>query len=250
MIILNDALLAFTFLTRIPLPIPGNLYQKTNFARSFPYFPAVGIFLGALCTAGGVILSKLFPAEISSFLVVTFLLWITRGLHMDGLADWADALGGGYTREKRLEILKDSRIGSFGAMALSIALLGKTLAISLLIKRQSWFSIFCAPLFGRSVMVALALGMEPARPEADHGLGNLFLSGFSKKHFFLSLIWWVPFVAYNPVMVLLTASVIFPVVMGLRWNFRKCFGGLTGDLFGAACEVVELTALITGTFSG
>ncbi|SFM49340.1 adenosylcobinamide-GDP ribazoletransferase [Thermodesulforhabdus norvegica] len=250
MVILNDALLTLSFLTRIPLPAPAVSSAQANLSRTFPYFPGVGILLGAVCAGGAVLLTRLFPPEISSFIIVAFLAWITRGLHLDGLADWADALGGGYTREKRLEILKDSRVGSFGVMALFFVIIGKTTALSFLIDRGCLFPILCAPLFSRSSMVAVAIGMQPAQRNTQQGLGDLFLSGFTKKHFILSLLWWIPFLIYRPRFIVFTAFLVFLEVIILRRNFAKNFGGLTGDLFGATCELVELTVLIAATLRG
>ena len=110
---------AFIFLTRIP--VGGKDYREADWRWSTAWFPAVGACLGFGLAALWITCQTLGPLP-SAFLVTGVSMLLTGGFHEDGLADTADAMGGAYTRERLLEILKDSRIGAFGAMALFVAL--------------------------------------------------------------------------------------------------------------------------------
>src|SRR5947208_11166798 len=121
--VLRDLVLAFQFLTRIPFP--GNAHAKGSLSRSAKFFPVVGMVI-ALGAAGlhRVFSGHLAPA-IVAVLVLAYLVLITGGFHEDGLADAADGFGGGWKKEKILEIMRDSRIGSFGALAITLSLLAR-----------------------------------------------------------------------------------------------------------------------------
>src|SRR5215469_11496534 len=110
----QDIATAFQFLTR--LPIRGLHYDSNALSRSAKFFPLVGLVIGVLGSVLYLWLIRHLPATIAALLTVTFFVIATGGLHEDGLADVADAFGGGWKREQILDILKDSRIGAFGAV--------------------------------------------------------------------------------------------------------------------------------------
>ncbi|WP_372882590.1 adenosylcobinamide-GDP ribazoletransferase [Psychromonas sp.] len=122
-------LLALGFFSRIPVSnkLP---YSSERMNKAGRYFALVGLLLGALCGLLFIALSQLFSSDIAIFLTILFSLLLTGCFHEDGLTDMADGIGGGMTTERRLTIMKDSRIGTYGASALFMTLLGKFLLLS------------------------------------------------------------------------------------------------------------------------
>src|SRR6478672_11510082 len=120
-------LIGLQFLTRLPIRTDSSAPHKV--ADSYYFYPVIGLLIGVT----GVILRRLlllvFPPSFSIVIVLGFLIWISGGLHEDGLADVADGMGGGWSPEQRLAIMKDSRIGAFGASVLVLALLAKYAAL-------------------------------------------------------------------------------------------------------------------------
>jgi adenosylcobinamide-GDP ribazoletransferase len=229
------AVAALTFLTRIPL---GRLVATSadDVARGAPFFPVVGALVGA-AGAGVVLLvepplSPLLAAALATVATVA----LTGAFHLDGLADTLDATGA-MARERSLEIMRDSRIGSFGAAGLALALLVRVAVIAQLVAGGGVLgSMLGAGAGSRGAAVGLA-GIAPyARPEGGVLTGRLGL-------------WGVPVAAVIAVaalrldgLVVLAAAAAVAVVLGLV--FRAWLGGVTGDTLGAASEATELVALV------
>ena len=227
------------------LPCPGEEAESIGEARS--WFPAVGLLLGGLMVSVGWIAyacSHRWDA-LAAFVMLVFSAWMTRGFHLDGLSDWADGFWGGFTRERTLEIMKDSRVGAFGVIVLVPVLIGKLLAFSMLIEMGEWGWIVSACVLSRTAQVVLA-GTQPyARPEG--GTGGDFVTGTHPRNII------VPAVIMLIMLLVLTGSVlsvllVSAIVMGVvlifgRWC-RKKIGGVTGDLLGTCSEMSELLTLI------
>ncbi len=127
---LEDLALAMQFMTRMPIWFKG--LDPSRLHRAAAWFPLVGVFVGGV---GAVCYRFVVPhlgRSLAALIVVLVMIVVTGGLHEDGLADCADAFGGGWTREDRLRILKDSRIGSFGAIALVLSLGARVLLLAIL----------------------------------------------------------------------------------------------------------------------
>ena len=116
--------LALTFLTIIPAS-RGHMADSRDLAESMAWFPLVGLVLGGLLTAAALGLNQCLPAPASAALLVALLAAATRALHLDGLADTLDGLGGGHNREDSLRIMKDHAVGAFGAVGIVLVLLLK-----------------------------------------------------------------------------------------------------------------------------
>jgi adenosylcobinamide-GDP ribazoletransferase len=235
--------LALTFLTIFPWPrlkevTPGDL------ARSLFWYPWVGALLGLIYWGAGILLLRFFlpPAAAALLLVLTVLL--TRGLHLDGLADTVDGLGGGHTPEDRLAIMKDSRLGAFGGISLVLVLLLKFAFLQSALSLSQVRSLILFPLISRWGLVLLA-GLAPyARPGG--GLGQAVTEGAT-----------LPLIAGATALTLILSFVAggFPgliilglaglVVWGLSWFFWRTLGGITGDVYGAVCEILEVFVLGT-----
>jgi adenosylcobinamide-GDP ribazoletransferase len=223
------------------IPVPGS--DTISLASSLPFFPAVGALVGVIVAGtlyGLTLVGWTAGAGISAMVVV---LWITRGLHVDGLADATDALGGGRTRERRLEIMKDPHTGAFGVMAIVADLLLKSFALAQLASLHQWALVVIPFIASRTGLVMLSVSLPYARPEGGKAGG--FVEGARPLHLVLSLLAAAAFclaTAGLAGLVLLLQGLA--IVILLRMWMRHHFGGVTGDLLGTANEVVETGLLV------
>jgi len=231
--------LALTFLTTLPWPRVGRADAR-DLARSLFWFPWVGALLGLIFWAAWRLLLQYFPAAAASALLLTLTVILTRGLHLDGLADTADGLGGGRDRGEILRIMKDSHLGTFGATALLLVLLLKFALF------QAWAGpgrIFLLyPVVSRWGLVFLAYLSPYARPEG--GLGEAMTTGASLRTLTGATLSaaLLSFLAYGISGLLLLTGAALAILL-LSFYFRKKLGGVTGDVLGAAAELVEVLVL-------
>jgi adenosylcobinamide-GDP ribazoletransferase len=236
--------LAASFLTIVPLASQRPSSPEAV-AASFGWFPMVGFIIGAALVLEDAILTPLTGGALSAVFVVLTLTVLTGAVHLDGLADTADALGAGRNRERALEILRDSRIGSFGAAAVFFALALKVAAIASAAGATRHAAIFAAVGIGRWAMVAVS-GLDYLRPGgagvalvgADARRGNLTIASLTVAGAIL------PIVSQRLVVSLIVAILIVAV---MRAWYRRWVGGVTGDLIGACGEIVEIAVLIAMT---
>ncbi len=237
--LVRNYLAALGFLTRL-----GPVSQAPDMAACVPLFPVVGASLGLVLAAplalglfGGHPLAGAFAYAVAN-------IWLTRGLHLDGFADVADAWGSLARGERFFTIMKDSRIGAFGGMALIVAVAGQIcLGAELLPAGRVWVLAF-APVLGRTTAVAL---MWSCRDLRRPGLGALFLPGATWTNtltalgitVLLGLLWAGP--ARLGLGCLLAGIVMYKLARLARQN-----GGLNGDFLGAAIVGGELAALLAG----
>ena len=242
---LNIFLAAVMFLTRLPV---GRFHEfrEEDVAPSTIYFPVVGVLIGL---AGG--LALLMSAALPSFLAVLVSMLVTicltGGLHEDGLADSADGLIGGQDPQRRLEIMKDSRIGAYGALALWFSLTAKLLLIESLVAVNlvtAVRAIVIAHCLGRTATVALLTCLPYARIEQSKS------SSFGNKVTFRQLAPVIVFAVALSLLLLgqqgvfcLAAAVV--VAFGCGLYFKGKIGGITGDCLGAANQLVELSAYLS-----
>jgi len=223
---------ALRTLTRIP--VPGT--DTANLANALPFFPAVGLFVGTI-VAGVMNLLSGWP-EGAGILAMITAVWITRGLHVDGLADVSDALGGGRTRERRLEIMKDPHTGAFGTIAIVCDLLLKAAALAQLASHHQWILAIVPFIVSRTAQVMLAVSLPYARPEG--GTAGRFVDQARPLHLILAGITSLAIcIALSGLtgFVLLLQGLVLTVL--LRVWMKREFGGVTGDLLGATNEVIE-----------
>jgi adenosylcobinamide-GDP ribazoletransferase len=234
---------AIRFLTLLPFSWRVGDDGK-YFSASLYYFPAVGLLIGSF----GYLLAKLlcvfFPIQIAAVAILFFLACISGCLHLDGAADSADGLLSSRPREQALEIMKDSRTGAMGVIALVFLLLGKYAALSSMNTEVFCLAVFFMPLAGRcAILFAMAI-QKYARKEG--GLGQLFYSEKIKKPATLALLFLLMTLAlFAPEVLLpLLGALLLAVVLFARWCNAK-LGGATGDTLGASCEIAELaTSLV------
>ena len=237
--------LAVSFLTILRLPFtPSQEATPADLAGSFSWFPLVGLILGLCATAPAYLLPDA-PPLMLAVLVATLLAFLTRGLHLDGLADVADGLGGGYTPERRLEIMKDSRTGPFGALALIFAVLFKVAALDTLILGHCWSGMLLAPVLSRLAMVLGAYRMPHARKVG--GLATPFLENMTFRQVLAaSLLPVAILVCFDLKFAALALGIVTGAAALARVLARRWLGGMTGDVLGALNEVAEV-ALLTAS---
>jgi adenosylcobinamide-GDP ribazoletransferase len=234
--------LALTFLTKLPWPWRGPA-DEPALARSMFWFPWVGAILGLgfWLAWGG--LQKILPAPAAASLLLVLTVWVTGGLHLDGLADTADGLGGSHNPADALRIMKDSRVGAFGVISLILALVLKfSLFLSLPAKTGGTAVLLLYPVISRWCMVLLAYLSPYAR--AEGGLGQAMtlgvsprvLTGASLSTGALALL-----ILGAPGLALCAAAAAL-VWLGSRY-FQRRLGGITGDILGATNEVAEVLVL-------
>jgi len=237
-------LAAFCFLTAIPLPRRLRNWAQSEGAHeaSAVFFPLIGAVLGTIAMGVSAALGRLFPRPVTAFLVVLVLLALCGGLHADGLADTADGFLSSRARDGVLEIMKDSRIGAMGAIAL-VLVLGLKVAALVSLPRAELVSIaaFLMPVCGRCAMTLAMVLLPYARPEG--GLGGSFsrsrMAAASATAVLLSAGWLAAGTSG------LVAGVAALAASGAlaAWSYRK-IGGFTGDVLGACCEVAETAAAV------
>ncbi|MDO6824310.1 adenosylcobinamide-GDP ribazoletransferase [Marinobacter sp. 1_MG-2023] len=236
--------LAVGFLTRIPMPVHINYSQKLMNQCSL-YFPLVGLFLGTLYAGLFALLSLAWSPLVCVLLVLCFHLSITGAFHEDGLADSVDALGGGYTVEKRLEIMKDSRIGTYGTVALVMALGLK--AALLLDAKSIWLALLVMPAISR-ITPLLLMSFMPYVTDPDKSKSKPVAEGFSRKRLLASCVFTVLVAAifslWLPGLWLAALTAVVSVALLWGWYLQRQLGGYTGDALGASVVFCELVLLM------
>ena len=234
---MNRLLATVRFLTILPIPGARGT-AEADLAGSLPFFPVVGLLLGAVAAALAWGLSLVFPPMVTCALLVVALVAFSGGLHMDGLSDTADGLLSARPRERMLEIMRDSHIGAMGVITMVSLFLVKFAALASLGRADLLRAAFLMPVAGRCAMVFQIALLPYVRTQ---GLGAVFSESGSHattawSGVLLILTDW--FFAGNSG--LLIAALSLAMTLGLAVVFDSKLGGATGDTFGATCEVVEL----------
>lgn len=230
---------ALRFLTSIPLPWPA-LAPAAGMAGALPYFPLVGLLIGLALLAVGWLASLFWAPLAGAALLVVAWGMLSGGLHLDGLSDTADGVLSWRPRERKLEIMRDSRIGVMGALALLGALLLK-LAFLAGAGAAWWRAVLLAPILGRWAMVYAIARFPAARAD---GLGSSVQGQVSQARLLvvsaLVLLCATAIAGFGGLVACLLAA-LGAHLLGRWWT--RDLGGLTGDTYGACCELVELIAL-------
>lgn len=219
------------------LPVPGR--EAEHPADSLYYFSLVGGIIGAVVLlVVWVVAGLLNWTAGAAFAGVLVLVWLTRALHLDGLSDTIDACLGAGTRARRLEIMKDPRIGAFGAAAVVLALLCKIVSLERLIATQHLIWIAVPVILARTVMALVAASLPYAR--AEGGKAELFVKEGRPAHFWIAacLAVILCLLLAGSIGILAVAFALTLALLEVRW-MKRAFGGATGDLLGFAGETTE-----------
>ena len=220
------------------LPMPGK--DAAHMSDALPWFPMVGFVLGTMlwAVAYGCNTVSGHWADGAAALVVLASILLTRGLHLDGLADWFDGLGGGRTPERILAIMKDSQVGAFGAISLVIMILIKWVSISHLIRSNALIWIVAAYIISRAAMAELAVCLPYARSRG--GTAGPFVTSAKPWHRYAAWAWAILLllVICGPAGgILFIAGGMLTRILAF-WFYRR-LRGITGDLLGTGCETIE-----------
>jgi adenosylcobinamide-GDP ribazoletransferase len=230
---------AFAFLTR--LPVWRGPLRDADLGRSVSFFPVVGLVLGFALTGLAAALAGSMAPWLVAVLLVALLAALTGGLHLDGLADVFDALGGGRgDRARMLEIMRDSRIGAHGATALILVLIAKTAAIAQIVERRDLLPLLAFPAIARWLAALLVVLFPYLRAE---GLGRAFSVEAGRLQAAVATGIVAVVVGMLGLPFILPAIGTAVAVLAFAFWMHRRLGGLTGDVYGAAIELGEVVML-------
>jgi len=236
---------AFQFLTRIPTPTMT--FEADSLSRAAKFFPLVGLVVGC----GAALLQRILFFHLSrpliALVLLAYLMVITGCLHEDGLADTADGFGGGWSRDQILNILKDSRIGSYGAVALVLSLLARYVLLASLPIEHFAAYVISANVLSRWSALPLSYFLPPAREQEGQGARIAKLTSLP------SLIFGSLF-SFIVVVFALRRSAVAPLLATLLtvalsgWLYWRRIRGVTGDCFGATNQMTEIAVCFCGVW--
>jgi adenosylcobinamide-GDP ribazoletransferase len=248
-------LVALQFLTRLPVRLTR--FEPAWLNDCVRHFPLVGALVGA---AGAAVLwgaAQVWPAWIAALLALATTVALTGGFHEDGLADTFDALGGVVPREKALLIMKDSRIGSYGALALGLSLLLRAALLAVLATRPlagAVAALLASHAFARAAAVGVMVSL-PYGGDAEHAKAKPLALAVAPRNFAIALGWCALLAAALaawglpwPRLLLAVAAAALAAVAMRQW-LRRRLGGYTGDGLGATEQLAEIAVLLAFTAS-
>ncbi|ANJ57514.1 adenosylcobinamide-GDP ribazoletransferase [Pseudomonas silesiensis] len=233
--------IALQFLSSLPIRLPG-MPTPQEVGRSLLFYPLVGLLIGVILWALNWLLPGT-PSLLHAALLLTAWVLLSGGLHLDGLADSADAwLGGFGDRERTLTIMKDPRSGPIAVVTLVLVLLLKFAALLALIEQQHSVALIIAPLIGRGAMLGLFLTTPYVRPG---GLGQALADHLPRlagmQVLAVSAVACVLVAGLSGVLAVVLAALVFA---WLRHAMLRRLGGTTGDTAGALLELLEMTVIV------
>lgn len=237
-------LAAIQFLTVCPF-VAGIRCSERDLGRSTPFFPLIGLLIGAVIAWLDCGASVIFPPLPASVMLVVALIAVSGGLHMDGLADTADGFFSSRPRERILEIMKDSHTGAMGVIAIVCLISLKIAALVSVPSALRFSTLFLMPLAGRCALVIHLAVLPYAR--AEGGLGTVFVQ--NRKKFdgvwtlgVLTVAGW----GIGGARGLIAVGLSMLATLVFSFWCQKKIGGFTGDTLGAACEIAELIPALAG----
>jgi adenosylcobinamide-GDP ribazoletransferase len=239
---LRELLFSIVFFTRIRVPVMMNFSGITLAGCAWTY-PLIGVLVGAVGAGVYVLLTTLGLSMVAAAWATIFAqLLLTGGLHEDGLADTADGMAFGRTPEQKLDIMRDSRIGSFGVLAL-IAVIGLRASLMAMVLPASAFAVLIAAAVASRVMIALLIHIAPrARPE-----GMASLAGeVSRRNLFacFAVSALLLIVLLDVKLALVALVTALAVALYVKRVAKHHFGGITGDVLGATQQLSEVAVLM------
>jgi adenosylcobinamide-GDP ribazoletransferase len=235
---------ALQLMTRLPTPrIPD--FEPDWISRSAPYFPVVGWIVGAICAVVMLSASRLWPGLPAAIIAVGAAFLVTGGFHEDGLADTADGLGGGQSPAQRLEIMKDSRIGSYGVLAVWTVLSLKVAVLGGLPPLRAAVALILAHGLARAFAVAVMAGLAYAGDLEAAKLKPAPMSVRPVEALMAVALGLAPLLFFLPALNLLLGLVLAACAVGaLAILSKRLIGGFTGDVLGAVEQLAEAGLLL------
>lgn len=234
--------IALGFLTTLPVPARGAA-TCADLARSTALFPLVGLWLGLLLIGADALLARLFPQALQAALTLALWVALTGALHLDGLVDCCDALFAPLPPDRRLEILRDVHVGAFGVVGAVLLLLIKFAALVSLPAGGRTGALLLAPTLARWALPYAMRAYPYAR--SGPGLGRSFRELLTWREVTVaSAVAGLAALAVAGLTGLLALVAAWLTVRGMAWWVRRRIPGLTGDVYGAIAEAVELVTLL------
>jgi adenosylcobinamide-GDP ribazoletransferase len=238
----DDLLTAVAFLTRVPMPHPDGA-RPANFTRAHRAFPLVGAVLGAAIGLAYLGFTAIgLPALAAAALALGLGAILTGALHEDGLADLADGFGGGRDRAAKLEIMLDSRLGTFGALILLVSFVAKVSALAALPKAAVVPSLVAAHALARGILPLMAISMPYARKEGLAATAGRPDAGTAAIAVAMALV--IAFLALPWTEALGAALLAAASAAAIAALAQRQIGGQTGDVLGGAEQVAETAILL------
>lgn len=239
-------LIAVQFLTRLPVRLTTQPSEK-DLGYSLLFYPLVGLIIGSILIGLGWLLNSTPPLVTAALLVTTWIL-LTGGLHLDGLADSADAwIGGMGDRIKTLAIMKDPNCGPAGVVAIVLIILLKFVALYTLVIANEWITLLLAIILARTLLPLLFLTTPYVR---DNGLGSSLAANQPRRWsiFIIAAVFLLMFLLSDIRYLLLALTAIITFLLLHSLMFHR-IGGTTGDTAGALVEITETTVLLVSVIA-
>lgn len=234
-------LIALQFLTTVPVHLKIMPTKQQN-AQSLLFYPVIGLLIGCILFACASLLATI-PVVLSATLIVVLWVWLTGGLHLDGLADTSDAWVGGFgDKERTLRIMKDPSCGPIGVLSLILLCAVKWSAIYVILDLGQFNALILFPLLGRIAPLFLFLTTDYVR---KNGLGSSIAEFIPRTLAIIVIIVGLLISAYFGVIGLCVSILMLITLLYLRYNFKQRIGGITGDTIGASIEIVEAVSLLS-----
>lgn len=224
---------ALAFLTRLPVPLP----RDPDLSRAAWSFPLVGLVVGAAAAGTRAAADQALPPLPATILAIAVAVLITGALHEDGLADVADATGAHVDKARRLEILKDPRVGTFGATALILALALVATSVAAVATEDAVKALIAAHVLSRWAILPVGL-LQPAKPGGAGGLLRVAPPGLAIATLLAAAIT----VALGAWPALIAAPITAAAAAAL---LQRTLGGITGDGYGATAKLTEVVVCVT-----
>jgi len=232
-------ILMLQFLTKLPLPFQIEATEE-DFSKGIIYFPIVGLVIGALMAGLYIGLSALTNIMIASVLVIIFEIFITGGLHLDGLADTFDGLYSYRDKERMLEIMKDSRVGTNGVLILVVNIVLKMVLLVSIDPDMVPKILLLMPVVSRLMVVLLSAISKYAR---NNGMGGFFIGKTTKLQLVVAIVLvLIMHLIYLEGLFLLGMIIILTLIY--RYHVYSKIDGITGDVLGATVEMSEVFYLM------
>ncbi|WP_094604647.1 Adenosylcobinamide-GDP ribazoletransferase [Sporomusa silvacetica DSM 10669] len=237
---MKDFFTGLQFLTRIRL-VEQNDWSPDSFGRSVKYFTLIGAIIGLILAGLNYVLSQFLPSHVLAAVLIIAEIVLTGGLHCDGFMDTADGVFSGRSRERMLEIMKDSRVGANGVVAFGLLLLLKYSLIIDMTPTMLFAALITMPVAGRMVMVISITSFSYARPE---GMGKAFAQYAGRATLGITAVVAIAVVAALGIRASISAGgAVVAGILTARY-LANVLGGLTGDTYGAVTELTELAVLL------
>ncbi len=237
---MKQFLIALQFLTILPINIRSEIKER-DFGSSLLYFPVIGILIG-LVLSTAVFLVGLLPNLVVGVIILIISIVITGGIHLDGFADTCDGFYGSKPKDKILEIMRDSRVGTMGVVGVVCLLLLKFTLIVSIPREMLWKVLIMMAVFARWSQVLACYMSEYARKE---GKAKYFIEHAGKKELFMGILLTsgLFFLLMQIKGIILFLISMFPILLFINCIKRK-IGGMTGDTIGSVSEIAEVLILL------